>query len=391
MSSRLVLLGGALFLTTVAAAAQQPANPVPLGVIRVPPCQPASDPEYGLVQKKPIPIGGGPMYMAGRQRNYLNALRGPQGQVLRIGNSVGSAPVPGDPERAIVDSFSVSYDGENGPVGKTIFMDAYHFDAPKVPVGFTCGAPLAAAVGLPPADPFRMTPAVIALAVEHGTSTDVPPIPLDTSTPRGYLFDQYGSVALRARAAAAAGTPLDAKNPSRDLQSNGWSVLAIPVSCGDRTIAPANVELSTAQGTVAREEFLRGEELPKAFPGLPTPAGSLGFRFRNGQPTQVKITYAEGCSGAAAQVLLPLRREPPRLVELVPGVVPPGVVEAEPVVYVQVVVDPAGHIVRPEYLGGPRSLYPAALDALAKWSVQPIRINGVGVVTPNVVQVPFRP
>jgi hypothetical protein len=72
-------------------------------------------------------------------------------------------------------------------------------------------------------------------------------------------------------------------------------------------------------------------------------------------------------------------------------VVPPGVVEAEPVVYVQVVVDPAGHIVRPEYLGGPRSLYPAALDALAKWSVQPIRINGVGVVTPNVVQVPFRP
>jgi hypothetical protein len=74
-------------------------------VIRVPPCQPASDPEYGLVQKKPIPIGGGPMYMAGRQRNYLNALRGPQGQVLRIGNTVGSAPVPGDPERAIVDSF----------------------------------------------------------------------------------------------------------------------------------------------------------------------------------------------------------------------------------------------------------------------------------------------
>ena len=66
MSSRLVLLGGALFLTTAAAAAQQPANAVPLGVIRVPPCQPASDPEYGLVQKKPIPIGGGPMYMADR-------------------------------------------------------------------------------------------------------------------------------------------------------------------------------------------------------------------------------------------------------------------------------------------------------------------------------------
>ena len=35
MSSRLVLLGGALLWTTVAVAAQQPANPLPLGVIRV--------------------------------------------------------------------------------------------------------------------------------------------------------------------------------------------------------------------------------------------------------------------------------------------------------------------------------------------------------------------
>jgi hypothetical protein len=76
---------------------------------------------------------------------------------------------------------------------------------------------------------------------------------------------------------------------------------------------------------------------------------------------------------------------------MVPGVLPPGTSEAEPVVYVQVIVDQEGRIARPQYLGGPRSLYPAALDTLAKWRAQPIRVNGAPVVTPNVLQVPFNP
>jgi hypothetical protein len=79
------------------------------------------------------------------------------------------------------------------------------------------------------------------------------------------------------------------------------------------------------------------------------------------------------------------------LLELVPGTMPAGVVEAEPVVYIQVLIDPEGKIARTEYLGGPRSLYPAALEALSRWKLQPTRINGTPVVTPNVVQVPFRP
>ena len=33
--------------------------------------------------------------------------------------------------------------------------------------------------------------------------------------------------------------------------------------------------------------------------------------------------------------------------------------------------------------------HPAALEALTKWRMQPIRVNGAPVVTPNVVQVPF--
>jgi hypothetical protein len=236
----------------------------------------------------------------------------------------------------------------------------------------------------------------VSLAIEQGTKTDVTPIRLDTSAPRGYFFDRYALIALRARAAAGAGTPLDPSTPSKELEALGSAVLAYPVSCGGRTIPPTSVELVRTQKVViARNpagEPLRGDEaLAKAFPGLPAPPGSIGLYFRGAQPAQGKITYAEGCDGSPADVVLSFRAEPPRLIEMVPAVLPPGTSEAEPVVYVQVIVDQEGRIARPQYLGGPRSLYPAALDALTKWRAQPIRVNGAPVVTPNVVQVLFNP
>jgi len=392
ISHAALCLLGVLAIVTTNLAAQQPEPLVQLGVLKVPPCPPAADPEYGLAAAKAIPIGGGPMYMAARQRRYLEALRGPKGQTVRVVSRVTTSVLhTGEPQPTLIDSYSVNYDGDSGPVAKTIFMDAYHYDAPRVPAGFTCGAPLATVAFIPPADPFEAGPATVSLAVEQGTAGDVAPIPLDPMIPRGYLFDQFGSIALRARTAALAGAPINAKNPPRDLESNGLTVLVNPVRCGDRTIAPTSVELTTAQGVVTREAALGEDELPKAFPGLPTPAGSRGFRFRNAQPTAARVTYAEGCDGAAPDVVLPLRVEAPRLVQLVPGVLPPGMAEADAVVYIQVIIDPEGHIARPHYLGGPRPLYPAAVDALAKWKVEPIRVNGAPVATPNVLQVPFRP
>ena len=390
------ILVGIVPIMTAGMAAQQPAAQVPLGTLRVPACQPASDPEYGRVAAKAIAIGGGPGYMAARQRSYLNALRGPQGQVLRIGSGVGSSPLPGDPERAIIDTLVVTYDGDSGPVTTSLYMDAYHYAAPKAPAGFTCGTPLPAAVPIPPPDPFKITPALVSLAIEQGTKADVTPIRLDTSTPRGYFFDRFALIALQARAAAGAGTPLDPAKPSRELEALGSAVLAYPLTCGDRTIPPTNVELVTAQqAAIARNpagEPLRGDAaLAKAFPGVPAPPGSIGLYFRGAQPAQGKITYAEGCDGSPAEAVLSFRAEPPRLIEMVPGTLPPGTSEPEPVVYIQVIVDQEGRIARPQYLGGPRSLYPAALDALTKWRAQPIRVNGAPVVTPNVVQVPFNP
>jgi hypothetical protein len=81
---------------------------------------------------------------------------------------------------------------------------------------------------------------------------------------------------------------------------------------------------------------------------------------------------------------------PPRVWSAAGGSASTGFAEPEPVIYVQVIIDQDGRVMRPLYLGGPRALYPAALEALTKWKTQPIRVNGAPVVTPNVLQVPFQ-
>src|SRR5262249_52167946 len=120
MSRSLVLLFGTLFVVTKSLAAQQPAASVQLGAIRVPACQTAADPEYGLMASRAVAVGGGPIYMAARQRRYLNALRGPQGQMLTIG-SRGSTPLQGDPEHAIIDGYQVSYEVDGKQVATTVY------------------------------------------------------------------------------------------------------------------------------------------------------------------------------------------------------------------------------------------------------------------------------
>ena len=394
-------VGMCVLLWAVSITGQQPATPVapppdalvPFGAVRVQACATAKDPEYGLVAAKPILIGGGPAYMAARQRNYLNALRGPDGQPVRIGDGVGSAPNFADPEKAIIDSYRVSYDGPNGPVSKSIYMDAYHFDAPKLPAGFTCGSPLPSVVGLPPADPFKMNNVLVSLAIERGAKGVVTPIRLDPATPRGFLFDRYAMIALQAGAAAEAGKPMDPENPPKDVEPPGFALLAFAVPCGDRSIPVKEVDLIGPQGSIARNpagETLRDASLAKVFPGIPVPPGSIAVRFRNAAPVQAKITYAEGCSGGAPDVMMSFRNEPPRLLELVAGALPPGAVAEESTVYVQAFIDTEGRVARPQYLGGPRALLPQALEALAKWRAQPQRVNGTPVVNPQVLQVPFR-
>jgi hypothetical protein len=101
---------------------------------------------------------------------------------------------------------------------------------------------------------------------------------------------------------------------------------------------------------------------------------------------RVKITYPEACE-AAREAILPVTFEPPRLVTSARAVVPPGVAEADSVVYFQAIIDTDGAFTRALLLGGPETLVIPALEALSHWRATPLLVNGAPVVTPMVVQI----
>jgi hypothetical protein len=290
-------------------------------------------------------------------------------------------------EPTLIDHYTVLYDGQSIP----LYVDTYHFSMPKAPAGFTCGGPLVAALGLPPLDPLKTNANIVAHAIEQGTAREVPPIPLDLAVPRGYLVDQFTMIALRAQAAAASGAPLDPNQPPAGMAPAGFNVLAHPLSCGGRTLAPQAIEMTTNQGPLPRNgDFIRGDDaLKSVFPGLMIPAGSLAARFRQGLVIQATITYAEPCEGDSPTVVLPFKVEPPRILAT-PAAMPPGISEPDPTVYLQVILDTEGRFVRPLHIGGPKSLVPTAIDTIGTWRAEPVRLNGKPLINPMMLQVIFR-
>ena len=369
--------------------AQQPEALVSVGGLRVPACTVSSDPEYGHIAAKPIQLGGGPAYADSRLARFIGALRGPQGQMLKIGNARGSlfaSAVYWD-EPTILDQYSVSYDDKTFP----IYVDSYHFSLPKAPSGFTCSGPLVTAVGGPPLDPMKTNTNIIALAIEQGSVKDIAPVTLDPAVKRGYLMDQFTMIALRARAAANAGMPLDPKKPPAGINGAELVVFAVPVPCGARMVEPRNIEMNSTQGFVpAVGQPLQGDALNQQIFGLPIPAGSLAVKFRQAQVTHIRITYAESCEGAPTDVVLQIKTETPRIISSSPATIPPGISEPEPTVYLQVILDTNGEFVHPLHIGGPKSLLPTAIESIRQWKLEPFRLNGTPNISPTILQVIFQ-
>jgi hypothetical protein len=320
---------------------------------------------------------------------YIGALRGPQGQTVQLSTRVGSfsAPLGYWDEPTILDNYTVSYDGQSIP----LYVDTYHFSLPKAPAGFTCGGPLVAMLGFPPLDPLRTNANILAYGIEEGTAHEISPIPLDLTVRRGDFLDQFTMVALLARAAAASGAPLDPDKPAPGMAPAVFNVVAFPVACGDRMIAPQAIEMATNQGPLPRNgDFVRGDDaLRNIFPGLAIPAGSIAARLRQGLVSQTTITYAEPCEGNSPTVVLPFNVEPPRL-QATPAAMPPGISEPDPTVYLQVILDTEGRFARPHHIGGPKSLVPTAIETIGTWRAEPVRLNGKPVINPMVLQVIFR-
>ncbi len=371
--------------------AQQQTAPVVFGGLRVPPCVVATDPDYGHVAAKPIQLGGGPSTAAARMSRFIGALRGPQGEILQLAPTRGSgfAAVGYWDEPTILDYYTVQFAGQSMP----LVVDTYHYSLPQAPSGLTCSGPLVTALGMPPLDPMKNTSSIIALAIERGSAKEVPPVPLDIGTARGFLFDQFTILARRARAAAQAGTPLDPPSGPRqpaDFEGAGWLVLAQPVACGARIIPPQGIELQLNQMPIPRNgDFIRGDAVALRFHGFPVPADSIAAVFRQSTISHVKITYAESCEGASPDVLLPIAVEPPRIMAR-PGVLPAGNTEPDTTVYLQVLLDEDGRFARPLHIGGPKSLVPAAIETINGWITSPLRLNRTAIINPVILQVVFR-
>src|SRR3954462_14478065 len=150
-----------------------PETPSALNRSVVPQCAAATSEAYGHDKPAPVQVGGGAMYGPGRERSYLDALRGPEGQPVRY-RRTGSLSAPDGV--TILDAYEATYEGLAKPI--TLYIDEYHFSDPVAPRGFTCGQPFA--IGVPPVDPLAAAAAMLVTAIEQGGSREFSPIALDS-------------------------------------------------------------------------------------------------------------------------------------------------------------------------------------------------------------------
>jgi hypothetical protein len=358
-------------------------------------CAVSDEPAFGLDKDHPVQVGGGAMYAASRERRYLDALRGPGGEALQY-RRTGSLPIEVD-RLFFLDRYEVTYAGLEKPI--YLFLDAYHFDdALKAPKGFTCAVPIA--LSPPGPDPFLAADNALALAVEQGGTAEFPPISLDAdgSAQRGIIFDRFRLTARAAKAAVAAGKPIDLKQSQRELIGLGTIVVAYPLRCGDDKdpVPPASLELVTSQGQAPARtgDLATGEALAAMLPGVNLPAGSMAARFPldHLRPIDsIRIIYPAGACGGGTDMLLPMRFTPAKAVKTPMPALPAGQTATDRPVRLQAIIDLEGATRRIVYMGGPPALTAAAIEAVRGWTAEPARLNGAPVIAPVTFQVKFGP
>ncbi len=381
MTTTLTLLTVALLAGRVTTQQSTPDRSV------VPPCATSTDERYGLAAATPVQVGGGAMYGPARERRYLEALRGPEGQVVRY-RRTGSLPAPDG--NTILDAYETIYDGLEKPI--TIYVDEYHFTDPMAPRGFTCGQPIA--LGLPPPDPFFASTALLTTAIEQG-SRDFAPIPLDSdgSTTHGVAFDHFR---LLARITHLTSVQVNPQAPPPALRQPRTVILAYPLSCDGRTVAPISIDVVSTQGAAPRRDgdYARDAELGRLLPGIQAPVSSLAatFAISTLRPIDtVQIGYADGtCAGGDSKAILPVKFSDARPIDMPPPTYPSGTPPSDAPIRLQVLVDFDGMLQHPVYIGGPPDLSHAAMEAIRHWRFEPQRINGAPIAGAAIVQVMFK-
>ena len=363
-----------------------------LGQAPVSSCAVSDEPAFATTRDHAVQVGGGATYAAARERRYLDALRGPMGEVIQY-TRTGSLPLDKD-QRTILDTYAITYPGLEKPV--TLYLDAYHFDdALKAPRGLMCAVPIG--LSAPPPDGMLASESLLQLAIEQGAAKEFAPISLDAdgSSVHGVLLDRFRMIARASRAAAVAGTPIDPRKPAVDLMRPRMVVVAHPLRCGDKApVAPASIEIVAAQGPAPRRdgELATGGALARLLPGMNLPAGAMAAAFFIDRPRAtdaIKIAYPDGGCGSANEAVLPMQYTNARPLKTPQPPLPAGQASTDRPVRLQALIDFDGAAQRIVYIGGPTALTDAAIDAVRGWTAEPTRLNGAPVVTPVTLQVKF--
>jgi TonB-like protein len=154
-------------------------------------CAISDDATYGMTPENPVKTGGDARIGPTREVSYLNVLRGPAGQGIRF-RRLGSVRSPDN--QTILDIYELTYDGLAPPL--RLYLDEYHFDAPKAPKGLVCAAPITltdpAAPGPASAPPGTSTSTSPAPAAPMATTPDVPGLTAASSKCAVSDDDGYG-------------------------------------------------------------------------------------------------------------------------------------------------------------------------------------------------------
>jgi hypothetical protein len=356
---------------SLSADARQPGGPEPL-------CQVSTDPTYGRSVDNPIAVGGSPVYGAARQRRYLDALRGPEGQAVRYTRS-GSVMAPDND--TMLDRYQLTYDGLDTPV--VLYLDWYHFTDTTAPVGFVCGA--AFDLGLPPPDPSmgREQMSAFAGALAKDTKSSPPAIPLGGDPAVGVVLDEF-------RVLARGIPPVQSKVPLRSV------IVAYPQTCEGQLVAPTAVRLVSAQGQVLAPEDSSSEaaRLAALSLGTTTPRGSVAAFFRADPlqaPLRPYVEYGPPCAEGVRERTLAIDMTRAQLAESPMPARPAEDRSGLPWIAVQALIDLDGRFQEMRALGGPDLLVRAAIEAVRAWRVTPAHANGAPLSTVVVLQVSFTP
>jgi hypothetical protein len=372
-------LRAALFATVVLSPAICFAQTTPV-------CSISSDPEFGKTVEKAVPIGGGALVIAARQRRYLDALRGPQGQPLQIGTRTTTRT-----PNAIIDIYPVTWEGGQ-PF--QLHLNSYRFGTPQAPQGLTCVMPLSRALGPPPVEGLIAAQELGSLGIDQGKDKTFAPVPLtDGGTTRALMYDYFRMMAALTRARNAAGQQVSGAVPRPAVV-----VVATPLSCGGTSVPATEIDALGPQDQAVQKmpALNTGAQLSNVLSGATVPEGGVGAMFLVpvlSPNITVRIRYGNAPPSCPADLQkeyrLPLRFEDAKVIASPMPPLPENNREPDPNVFVQAVLDTEGLFQRAIYVAGPESLREAGIAAVKDWRASPMRVNGEPIPTVVTLRVEF--